>query len=45
MFGDKKDDLQYKRWKEMLETRDSLMIVNYFGAIRNEFILRVTRMF
>ena len=40
VFGDKKDDLQYKRWKEMLETRDSLMIVNYFGAIRNEFIFK-----
>ena len=40
VFGDKKDDLQYKRWKEMLETRDSLMIVHYFGAMRNEFIFK-----
>ncbi len=38
VFGDKKDDLQYKTWKEVLETRDSVLIVNYFrGVVRHEF--------
>ena len=40
VFGDKKDDLQYRGWKEILETRDSVLIVNYFGAIRNEFVFK-----
>ena len=42
ILGDKRDELEYEKYKQILETRNSDLILSYFAGIRSDFILNYT---
>ena len=42
ILGDKRDELEYEKYKQILESRNSDLILSYFAGIRSDFILNYT---
>ena len=42
ILDDKRDELEYEKYKQILESRNSDLILSYFAGIRSDFILNYT---